>query len=159
MNKRRMAYLTSPNNNAMLFNQGYKLATTFHSSSCWSYSLQTITTSFAFNAQYSLSAEPQRYFFSCIHVVFKSIHFSMILCRLSHLWSIFNLVKNTLTDPSKLSNLGLHDIQRIYPINFFRFSVIKCDLNFRNSSNFSWFSAITWNNTIALHFEMLCMQH
>lgn len=31
MNKRRMAYLTSPNNNAMLFNQGYKLATTFHS--------------------------------------------------------------------------------------------------------------------------------
>ena len=37
--KRRMAHLTSPNNNAMLFNQGYKLATTFHSSSCWSYSL------------------------------------------------------------------------------------------------------------------------
>lgn len=96
---------------------------------------------------------------SICNSAFKSIHFSIILCRLSRLWSIFNLVKNTLTDPSKLSNLGLHDIQRIYPINFFRFSVIKCDLNFRNSSNFSWFSAITWNNTIALHFEMLCMQH
>ena len=62
---------------------------------------------------------------SICNSAFKSIHFSIILCRLSRLWSIFNLVKNTLTDPSKLSNLGLHDIQRIYPINFFRFSVIK----------------------------------
>lgn len=58
------------------------------------------------------------------------------LCRLSHLWSIFNLVKNVHTDPFKLSNLGIHDIQRAYPINFFRFSVIKCDLNFKNSSTF-----------------------
>lgn len=48
--------------------------------------------------------------FSCIHVVFKSIHFSMILCRLSHLWSIFNLVKNAHTDPFKLSNLCMRDI-------------------------------------------------
>ena len=29
----------------------------------------------------------------------------MILCRLSHLWSIFNLMKNAHTDPFKLSNL------------------------------------------------------
>jgi len=48
--------------------------------------------------------------FSCIHVVVKSIHFSMIPYRLSHLWSIFNLVKNAYTDIFKLSNLWIHDI-------------------------------------------------